>query len=77
MTVTPNPAKGKVEISAEGIDGTADIEIADLSGRLLYSSTFNPAQGPLTVDVSTYSPGAYTVRLRTSSYVATQKMIVK
>ena len=77
MTVTPNPATGKVEIGAEGIDGTADIEIADLSGRLLYRSTFNPAQGPLTLDVSAYLPGAYTVRLRTSSHVATQKMIVK
>ena len=75
ISVSPNPATGMVNVSAEGIEGRVSVEIVDLNGRVVMQQQGNAAS--YRFDVSNLAAGAYFVRLTGENTNAVQKLIVK
>jgi hypothetical protein len=74
--VYPNPAENFINIRSLGESPLESIEILDLLGKVVYS------QGPeagnsLHVDVSTFSPGAYFLRVRTGAGPVVRRITVR
>ncbi len=62
LHVYPSPANGSIRITytSSGLHPT-EIEIIDVSGRIVSSLTWPTSQGILTVDVSKLTLGIYTI----------------
>lgn len=59
VNVYPNPTRGKVEIS---VDGIKQIDVYDVNGRFIGSF-----RNTRTIDLSSYPVGLYTLRIETAS----------
>jgi len=72
--VYPNPASSQVTVSYS-LDGNSDSEmqILDLTGKVVYSTMVSPASYQVTLPVSSLRPGVYFCRLQGHS----KKFIVK
>lgn len=53
----PNPVKDVLNIKATGLNGTANVQITDIKGRLMNSLVIDAAQ--TSVNVNHYAPGVY------------------
>jgi len=71
-SIYPNPAGDKVYMNIPGCSG---IEIYTLSGQMLYLND-NPAES-LEVDLGDWEPGIYLVRIKSSTKVSCEKLIIK
>ena len=74
----PNPASDQVKIELNGEVGAyASLEIIDLSGQLMYTSTMstNSTFAEKWVDVSFLAKGNYLIKIQTEKGVYTEKMI--
>ena len=74
VSLYPNPASGSVVL--DGLqDGKADVQIYDLSGRLL---SVCHAEGPsMMLDVASLAPGCYMVRVAQGDWVKVVKVVVE
>ncbi len=63
LTIRPNPAKDRVEISLPGkISGTCEVSLYTLQGQMVMKETAKVnGQGTLITDVSGLAPGVYTL----------------
>ena len=76
LYIYPNPANNYLKIScSKTINGTpVTVSVMDLSGRPLTIKTMLDSEE--TIDVSEFSSGLYLVKLETSSFRITQKLII-
>jgi len=58
----PNPSNGVVEIQLTGVDGTFNVALYDINGRLVQSNEID-AQSNNSIDVADLSSGIYLVKL--------------
>jgi hypothetical protein len=74
VSLYPNPASDRIVL--DGLqDGEAEVQIYDLSGRLL---SVCHAEGPsMMLDVASLTPGCYMVRVKQGSGVKVVKMVVE
>jgi hypothetical protein len=68
----PSPAKTDltIDIPAEYMSQTINLEIYDLTGRLMFAD--NQYMGN-SIDVSSYRPGIYILKIRTDENYSTQQ----
>ena len=74
VSLYPNPASGSVVL--DGLqDGEAEVQIYDLSGRLL---SVRHAEGPsMMLDVTILAPGCYVLKVTQGDEVKVVKMVVE
>ena len=73
FSVYPNPSNGVLNIVNEGADKIASIEVLNLAGQLVYSTSKLTS----TVDVSFLSEGVYFVKIQTESgAIATERVLI-
>jgi len=80
LNIYPNPANQTVHISFDVTNKTNNIQIKmyDLSGREIYSKTFEPTdQFNQTINVGDYVRGIYFVRIDNGNQNAAQKLILE
>lgn len=79
FNLLPNPAHGMVEIVPEaGWAGELHVDILNLSGKLLQSSSFSHLPGNrITIDVSGYPAGVYFVELRKGEQRRLKKLTIQ
>ena len=75
LSLYPNPASSIVTVSAEGVEGTVNVQVVDLNGRVMMEQNGN-AQS-FRFDVSSLAQGAYFVRLTGENVSAVSKLVVK
>jgi hypothetical protein len=80
LTVYPNPAKDKVNVSysiKEG--GNYTVQIVDLLGKVVSTQTVHAVQGNnrLTMDITTLAAGTYSLNLSNETQSTTQKFVVQ
>lgn len=75
LKIIPNPAQGDVEIRWDR-SGQVRIEIFDLNGKQLLQSNQPDFNGFQKVDVRSYSPGTYIVRMSQGAVSLEQKLII-
>jgi uncharacterized repeat protein (TIGR01451 family) len=79
FSVYPNPAANSCNaIINSDVAGSADMKIADLSGKTLISKTIQVQQGAQTVslDITPLAPGIYFVNFTQNGKTQTQKLVV-
>ena len=72
--VSPNPASDVVTLSLEGIEGTANVSILSIDGRLVES--FEATAEKMEINVSSYATGSYFVRVQSAGWTAVRKLNV-
>ncbi len=78
IAVFPNPSNGLTTVEVSGaINNDANLEILDLTGRLIYSEKMNATANfaESFVDVSTYKSGTYLVKIITNDRVYTKSLV--
>lgn len=75
LVVYPNPGQNNITIEVgEALKG-AMLQISDLSGRVLYSEISAPEV--FSLNVENWARGVYLLRLSSSSFVVTERIILK
>ncbi len=77
--VFPNPASNEVTILLKGqYDVSTQINITDINGKEIQTISYDQQQGQLiTVDLRSYAPGVYVVRLMTSDSKVQMVRLIK
>lgn len=80
LNLTPNPADQltKISFTAQKSQLSFTIEIADQSGRMIYSQSVISRSGynEIPVDITTLAPGLYFVTLTNEKYTSVKKLVV-
>jgi thiol-disulfide isomerase/thioredoxin len=74
LTAMPNPAAQQMQLSLEGFQGVATIQVTDLSGRVIYQGSTAHALSML--DVSNWSNGVYAVQVTDGMNTERQTVVV-
>ena len=80
VTIHPVPAQTEAHVSAQvGDSKSAKVTVFDVEGNVVYSTTADAVGGEVvvTLNVTTWTDGAYVVRVEADSLSQTQKLIVK
>lgn len=78
VNLYPNPAANFVTLSANGISGDIQVQIADVTGRIMsmYNDNISSDMYTHTFDVSTLAAGNYIVRVNTANGSASYSLSV-
>ncbi len=77
-SIFPNPAEGSFSLSYTGVNTTGDIELIDVTGRVVYMERASLVNGTVrTIELTDLSAGNYTVRLTAAGERTTQRLLVK
>ena len=77
IKVYPNPANDRLYIALDGaIDGTANVEFYDLSGKLIYNTTINAIEKLQTLNINSIKAGVYNLRITTTTKINNQKLVI-
>ncbi|UCH13931.1 MAG: VCBS repeat-containing protein [Bacteroidales bacterium] len=80
ISIYPVPASNFLNIQLEDIDaGSVDIEILDISGRIIFIKTFNNINRNFftRIDVSNLSEGIYYINIRRGNSIINKKFTIK
>ena len=77
LTIFPNPAKDQITVSWENNAGetTQTLEIRDLEGRLVSTTTLNSNQTTMDLNVEDLNTGIYVITISSANHAASQKFI--
>ncbi len=76
LGLRPNPATSQVSLNVQGVSGSLNCSIIDMSGRVVYNANIN-AEEAHTIDLSGVAAGAYFVRVTNDSFSKVEKLIVR
>ena len=78
LTLYPNPANGAARLSIANAGAAAAIvQIADLAGRTVFTTTYTGDLADRLLPLSGLAPGVYTVRLAVGTAVLREKLVVE
>ncbi|MBJ7427940.1 MAG: T9SS type A sorting domain-containing protein [Bacteroidia bacterium] len=76
LLVYPNPVNDKLIVQLpENIGKTAQIELMDLTGKVLVSKTINNINNTITIDCSSLNTGMYLIKLQSENLVLSKKIL--
>ena len=75
VTIFPNPATSRATVTVEGLSGNAQLNVIDMSGRIVMVTTMN--NGSAQLNVSNLAKGTYFVRISGEQISTVRKLIVK
>ena len=77
IEVYPNPAKDELSIQFDNvIEGTAIIELFDLTGKLIYNTSINTDLKLQTLNISSLKAGMYNLRISGNNITKNQKLVI-
>ena len=76
LALAPNPANSSVRISLAGVTGKVSCDILDMSGRVIYNSSFN-AENEQVISLNGVAAGAYFVRVTGDTFSKVERLIVR
>ena len=77
INVYPNPASDNVNIVTNTLDLNSQINIYDISGKLIFSQKIKDNFSVINLPVDTYKSGVYTISLLENKSIYYKKLIVK
>ncbi|MBK9175218.1 MAG: T9SS type A sorting domain-containing protein [Flavobacteriales bacterium] len=77
-SVFPNPADGSINLSYAGANSMADIEVLDVTGRLVHADRIGLASGAVVpMDVTNLGAGTYVIRFAANGERTEKRFVVK
>lgn len=78
MQVWPNPGTGDLKIMLPGISGTVNLEVLDMTGRLVHATSTQATAGtPIQLSLAgQLAPGSYVLRVFNQDVRAEQRLVV-
>jgi hypothetical protein len=76
MKVFPNPSDGLINVRINQYNGKVAIQVLDISGKQVYSSTNEDFNSQKSIDLSTLSSGIYLMKITGDSLNYVQKLIL-
>lgn len=77
-TVYPNPSTGKTQINFKNKTELADVQIVDLTGKIIFQEKTHPQDGYFyDLDLSNYTKGIYCIILKTENHSQAKKIIIQ
>lgn len=76
VNLQPNPATSHVNMTIAGVSGMVDMQIIDMSGRVVMAQQIN-AEAAQNIDLSNIAKGAYFVRITNNDFSKVEKLIVR
>jgi hypothetical protein len=79
LSLQPNPATDRVQLTWTAVEGQAQVRIMELSGRVVFSDGFPAAEGPMLLSLSLghLADGLYLVELEQNGERQTQQLILQ
>ena len=78
FSIFPNPGTGVFNLQYAGNNGLANIEVLDVTGRIVYNKQAQVANGSTqSIDLTGMSAGNYNVRLTVGGVRTEQRLMVK
>jgi len=80
LSYYPNPSNGQVFVTVEGVSNEAmKLEVLNIEGRVLEVHEMGTVNGTqnLTLDLESYSPGIYLIRIQTPSGTGIGRLIIE
>ena len=77
LSLYPNPASSVVTLTAEGFEGQIRVDVVDMNGRTVYTSSNHGTAASIQLPVADLPQGAYFVRVTSEQQSAIRKLIVK
>ena len=75
VNIYPNPATSRATVSVEGFSGKAQLNVIDMSGRTVMTTTLE--NGSAQLNVAKLAKGTYFVRISGDQISTVRKLIVK
>lgn len=76
LSIYPNPNNGNFSISFDnGTNELTSIEVSDLHGRVVYSTSSNEAHISYSIDIRNEASGVYLLKISSDSHSYTQKIV--
>ncbi len=79
VTAVPNPSAGVARLDyVQPVNGTATVNVYDVTGNIVYSTTVEAAEGAtsLTLPLNALPLGSYRARVVTGNYVASTPVVI-
>jgi photosystem II stability/assembly factor-like uncharacterized protein len=79
INIYPNPSSGKFAIQMTDIEpGKLSLEISDITGKVIYKNTYTNSPSGINerIDISSFSKGIYSLRVKNNDAVYTRKITV-
>lgn len=73
----PNPTSNEVNLIFTPVSETTTFELLDVNGKILATSSIESGQSTHTMNVSTYEPGVYLIRMSNENSSNTQRVVVQ
>jgi hypothetical protein len=78
ISLSPNPARGKLALFISGSQNTADINLVNTQGQVVRSwKKLNASDMPATLDVSGLSGGVYFISIRLPEEIKVEKLVIE
>ncbi|MBP1629307.1 MAG: flavobacterium repeat protein [Bacteroidetes bacterium] len=77
ITLYPNPTNGKAKLSIQRLNDKAQVNIFDLTGRVLKTYTIDTNQKELEIDLSGYAKGVYNISINNNNTNISKKLIIQ
>lgn len=73
LKIYPNPVTNNVTIKLQGINGTKELEVVNITGEIIYKNSIDT--DTINIDVSTLSKGIYIFKIRNGNKLIVRKII--
>ena len=77
VNIYPNPAHTVVNVDVPSLSGAAEVTVVDMMGKTVGRYTIADGNNSISIDVSSFAEGVYTVRIVSDSITLVERLVIK
>ena len=75
--IYPNPAHTVVNVDVPSLSGAAEVTVVDMMGKTVGRYVIADGNNSISIDVSSFAEGVYTVRIVSDSITLVERLVIK
>ena len=77
VNIYPNPAHTVVNVDIPSLSGAAEVTVVDMMGKTVGRYAIADGNNSISIDVSSFAEGVYTVRIVSDSITLVERLVIK
>ena len=77
VNIYPNPAHTVVNVDVPSLSGESEVTVVDMMGKTIGRYTIADGNNSISIDVSSFAEGVYTVRIVSDSITLVERLVIK